>query len=55
MFDLVYSYSIEAPSGWYIVTNGLGISQLLGWVYCDRVIGYIVATRSLSTAHRIGK
>ena len=39
----------------YIVTNGLGISQLLGWVYCDRVIGYIVSTRSLSTVHGIGK
>lgn len=45
----------KPPLVGYIVTNGLGISQLLGWVYCDREIGYIVATRSLSTAHRIGK
>lgn len=45
----------KTPLVGYIVTNGLGISQLLGWVYCDREIGYIVATRSLSTAHRIGK
>lgn len=45
----------KPPLVGYIVTNGLGISQLLGWVYCDRAIGYIVATRSLSTAHRIGK
>lgn len=49
-----HTLSTPPPVG-YIVTNGLGISQLLGWVYCDRVIGYIVATRSLSTAHRIGK
>ena len=45
----------KTPPVGYIVTNRLGISQLLGWVYCDREIGYIVATRSLSTAHRIGK
>ena len=45
----------KTPPVGYIVTNRLGISQLLDWVYCDRVIGYIVATRSLSTAHRIGK